>query len=304
VVSHFHLRLFAATIPFMQLALVAHHETETNLRLVEAAPAGVTMEIVRPSATIGRLGSGDAALARLDVLRTIDGIEPGSWELARLEAEGVRVLNRLRTLASTHDKLRTANVLATAGVPHPRTTHVTAPQLGTRLEPPFVVKPRFGSWGRDVELCRTRAEAQALLEHLTTRPWFRKQGVLVQELVPPLGYDLRIVVAAGTVVGAVRRVAADGEWRTNIALGGHREAVMPPLGARELALAAASAAEADLVGVDLLPTRDGGWVVIELNGAVEFNDTYSLERNVFAAAAQALVSAAFGPRHEPLVATA
>jgi RimK family alpha-L-glutamate ligase len=288
----------------MQLALVAHRETETNLRLVEAAPAGVTMEIVRPSATIGRLGSGDAALARLDVLRTIDGIEPGSWELARLEAEGVRVLNRLRTLASTHDKLRTAKVLAAAGVPHPTTTHVTAPQLGTRLAPPFVVKPRYGSWGRDVELCRTTAEGQALLDHLATRPWFRKQGVLVQELVPPLGYDLRIVVAAGEVVGAVRRVAADGEWRTNIALGGHREPVMPPLAARELALAAASAAEADLVGVDLLPTREGGWVVIELNGAVEFNDTYSLDQNVFAAAAEALAAAAFGPRHEPLVATA
>ena len=288
----------------MQLALVAHRETEANLRLVEAAPAGVTMEIVRPSATLGRLGPGDAALARLDVLPTVDGIEPGSWELARLEAEGVRVLNRLRTLASTHDKLRTAQVLKAAGIPHPTTTHVTAPQLGTRLSPPVVVKPRYGSWGRDVELCQTAAEAQALIEHLAARPWFRKQGVLVQELVPPLGYDLRIVVAAGEVVGAVRRVAADGEWRTNIALGGHREPVLPPLAARELALAAASAAEADLVGVDLLPTREGGWVVIELNGAVEFNDTYSLDRNVFTAAAEALVTAAFGPRHEPLEATA
>lgn len=288
----------------MQLAIVAHRETETNLRLAEAAPAGVTMEIMRPSATLARLGHGDAALGRLDVLPSVDGIEPGSWELARLEADGMRVLNRLRTLASTHDKLRTAHVLATAGVPHPLTTHVTAPQLGTRLAPPFVVKPRYGSWGRDVELCQAPAEAQALLEHLAYRPWFRKQGVLVQELVPPLGYDLRIVVAAGEVVGAVRRVAADGEWRTNIALGGHREPVLPPLAARELALAAAAAAEGDLVGVDLLPTRDGGWVVIELNGAVEFNDTYSLDRNVFIAAAEALAAAAFGPRHEPLVATA
>jgi RimK family alpha-L-glutamate ligase len=289
----------------MQLALVAHRETETNLRLVEAAPAGVEMHILRPSATLARLGAGDAALARLDVLPTVDGIEPGSWELARLEAEGVRVLNRLRTLASTHDKLRTSAVLVAAGVSHPRTTHVTAPQLGTRLAPPFVVKPRFGSWGRDVTLCETPAEAHSCLDQLASRPWFRRQGVLVQELVPPLGHDLRIVVAAGEIVGAVRRVAADGEWRTNIALGAHREPVVaPPLAARELALAAARAAEADLVGVDLLPTQDGGWIVLELNGAVEFNDTYSLDRNVFAAAAQALVATAFGPRHEPLVATA
>jgi RimK family alpha-L-glutamate ligase len=287
----------------MHLVLVAHRETETNLRLVEAAPPGVEMEILRPSATLLRLGAGDAALGRLDVLPTVDGIEPGSWELARLEAEGVQVLNRLRTLSSTHDKLRTAQVLGAAGVPHPKTTHVTAPQLRTRLAPPFVVKPRFGSWGRDVVLCETPTEARSCLDQLASRPWFRRQGVLVQELVPPIGHDLRVVVAAGEVVGAVRRVAAAGEWRTNVALGGRRQPVSPPLAACELALVAAAAAEADLVGVDLLPTRDGGWNVLELNGAVEFNDTYSLDRDVFSAAAEALVEAAFGP-HEPLVAIA
>jgi RimK family alpha-L-glutamate ligase len=286
----------------MHLALIAHRESETNLRLVESAPLGVEMEILRPSKTLGRLAPGDAALARLDVLPTIDGIEPGTWELARLEAEGVLVLNRLRTLLTTHDKLQTSRVLAGAGIPHPKTTHVTAPHFTSRLEPPLVVKPRFGSWGRDVLLCENRGDIRACFDELSTRSWFRRQGVLVQELIPPVGHDLRIVVAAGEVVGAVRRVASAGEWRTNIALGGHREPVSPPQAARELALAAANVAEADLVGVDLLPTRAGGWVVLELNGAVEFNETYSLDRDVFTAAAEALCAAAFGPQHEPLAA--
>jgi glutathione synthase/RimK-type ligase-like ATP-grasp enzyme len=39
---------------------------------------------------------------------------------------------------------------------------------------------------------------------------------------------------------------------------------------------------ADLVGVDLLPIEGDGWAVIELNGAVEFNDEYSLGGDVFA----------------------
>ena len=45
---------------------------------------------------------------------------------------------------------------------------------------------------------------------------------------------------------------------------------------RSLALAAASAIGADLVGVDLVPTENG-FVVSELNGAVDFRTQYALD---------------------------
>ncbi len=106
--------------------------------------------------------------------------------------------------------------------------------------------------------------------------WFREHGVLAQELVPPLGWDLRIVVAGGRVVGATRRFAAPGEWRTNVALGGRNERVAPPPIARTLALSAAAAIRGDLVGVDLLPTSTG-YVISELNGAVDFRAQYALD---------------------------
>lgn len=287
----------------MKIALVAHRETETNLRLAEAMPPGVEGEVLRPTEALIRLGADDAALTRLDVLPTLDGYERGAWEVARLEAEGAVVLNRLSALLAMHDKLLTARILSGAGIPHPRTQHVSH-GVPDSLEPPFVLKPRFGSWGRDVHLCRTRAVAKDCLDELSTRAWFRRHGVLAQELIPPMGHDLRIVVAGGCVVGAVERVASPGEWRTNVALGGARRPASPPLAARELALAAAAAAGGDLVGIDLLPTPDGGWVVLELNGAVEFNDQYSLDREVFAAAAEALAGAAFGTAREPLAALA
>jgi glutathione synthase/RimK-type ligase-like ATP-grasp enzyme len=54
----------------------------------------------------------------------------------------------------------------------------------------------------------------------------------------------------------------------------------PPL-ARTLALLAADAVHADLVGVDLLPTANG-WVIAELNGAVDFPPWYG--EDVFVAA--------------------
>ena len=287
----------------MHLALVAHRHNETNLRLVEAAPPGVDFEIVPPTGTLGLLGPGDAALARLDVLPNLEGIEPGIWDVGRLEADGVHVLNRLRALLATHDKLQTARILHAAGLPHPRTAHMIATRAIAPIEPPVVVKPRFGSWGKEVTLCETRAELMTCLEELSTRSWFRRQGVLVQELIPPLGHDLRLVVAGGQVVGAVRRHAAEGEWRTNVALGAEREATAPPQAARDIAVAAAAAVEGDLVGVDLMPTRDGSWVVLELNGAVEFNDEYSLDRDVFSAAIDALLATIEGAGEQSAAAT-
>ena len=55
----------------------------------------------------------------------------------------------------------------------------------------------------------------------------------------------------------------------------------PPKEACELALTAARAAGAALVGVDLLPDVDGNWTVIELNGAVEFTHEYQPAGDVF-----------------------
>jgi RimK family alpha-L-glutamate ligase len=176
-----------------------------------------------------------------------------------------------------HDKPRTARVLAAAGVRHPRVLHVTDVAALVRVEPPVVVKPRFGSWGVDVMRCRDRDELDRCVQEVRERSWFHRHGALVQELVPSCEHDLRILVAAGSVVGAAERRAAPGEWRTNVSLGGSRSSAEPCQEACELALAAAAATGADLVGIDLLPDASGGWVVLELNGAAEFDDVYSFE---------------------------
>jgi [lysine-biosynthesis-protein LysW]--L-2-aminoadipate ligase len=235
---------------------------------------------------------GDVALGRIDVMQTLEGVEPGMSQLRRARARGVRVLNDAGTLLASHDKLMTAIRLAAAGVPHPRTAHVDGSSVLPKLTPPYVVKPRFGSWGRDVYRCEDSLQLAACLASLAGRPWFERQGVLVQELVPPRGYDLRVIVAAGVVAGAIERVSADGEWRTNIALGGWRRPTDPPAEARLLAVDAAAALDADLVGVDLLPDGHGGWTVLEINGAVDFTSEYSLDGgDVFIEVAHALAPA-------------
>src|SRR5882762_3828269 len=201
------------------LAVVAHRVTPTNTRLGT---------VLTPAQAVARLGRGDIALGRLDVLPTLDGIEPGLWALERLAASGVTVLNGRHALFA-------------ARVSHPFTVHV-APWLPVpELEPPIVFKPRFGSWGQDVLRCDDWDAIDRTLAELATRPWFVATGALAQKLVAPRGYDLRVVVARGRVIGAVRRIAAPGEWRTNVALGARREPVMPPPEASAIAIAAANA---------------------------------------------------------------
>jgi RimK family alpha-L-glutamate ligase len=277
----------------MQFAVVAHRTSDTNIALAGAAASlGLPAAVLPPRDALRTLEPGDIALGRLDVREELDGVERGTEELEQLAASGAMLLNPPSALVAAHDKLLTARILRRAGVPHPRTWLIAEGAPSPAPELPVVLKPRFGSWGRDVVLCPTADELDRELGHFVQRPWFAEQGVLAQELVPPLGWDLRIVVAGGCVVGATRRVAAPGEWRTNVVLGARSEPVAPPALARTLALEAAAAIHGDLVGVDLLPLGEG-FVVSEVNGAVDFRPRYALgPGNVFRNAVHKLVRVA------------
>jgi [lysine-biosynthesis-protein LysW]--L-2-aminoadipate ligase len=254
----------------------------TNRRLRDALTGiGVQALVCSPDGAAATAIPGDVVVGRLDVRRTLDGVESGLGHLRRLQRRGIRMVNDADALVAAHDKLVTALLLHAASIPQPRTLHTTDDDPSPGFGPPYVVKPRFGSWGRDVHRCESRRELRGCIRELSRRPWFARHGALVQELISPRGFDLRLVVAAGDVVGAAAREASPGEWRTNIALGGRRRPATPPPDASALAVRAAAAIGGGLVGVDLLP-EDRGWRVIEINGAVDFTDDYAMDgRNVF-----------------------
>ena len=276
----------------MRIGIVSQAPTSTTLALAAARVPGVDVVPMTPVEAVTSLAHGDAALGRLDVRPTLDGVEPGLWALGVLAARGVTVLNGPATLIATHDKLLTARLLRRAGLPHPRTQHLRVGRPLEVLPTPVVLKPRHGSWGRNVTLCETPRALTEALDRVRVEPWFLEHGVLVQQLVPPTGSDLRVVVAGDRVVGAIHRLAAPGEWRTNVALGATRVPAEAPLEARELALAAARATSAVLAGVDLLATPDGGFTILEVNGAVDFTADYLLEGDVFREATEEICRAA------------
>jgi ribosomal protein S6--L-glutamate ligase len=266
----------------VEFAILAHQLTETNIALATHGWSGARSHLFAPREALLNLGAGDVALNRLDISSQLDGVEDGLWIVNQLEAQGVRIFNRPSALLAAHDKLITARLLRSAGVPHPRTRRLHDLTSIDGLKLPVVAKPRFGSWGRDVELCSDRHALDNYIRRMQRRTWWRTGGV-VQELVPPRSSDLRVIVSAGEVVGAAVRVAAPGEWRTNVSLGARVIATSPPSDACELALAATRQLGIDLAGVDLL-RDDDTWTVLEVNGAVDMRGCYSLGRDVFAAA--------------------
>jgi len=271
--------------------LIAGQITPMNVALHDACRAGdVPARLLPLDIAARRACVDDVLLARIDVCSTLDGIEPGVELLTQLEHAGVRVLNSAEALTAAHDKLVTAERLAAAGLPYPLTVSArpgAAPELD--FGPPYVVKPRFGSWGQGVLYCESQRSLKRTLSRLRGCGWFERGGAVVQQFLPNDGVDLRVVVAGGSVIGAIKRRAAPGEWRTNIALGGTRVPALPSMQAMVLAMGAAAAIGGDLVGVDLLPTPEG-LAVVEINGCVDFTPEYAAPgRDIYADAVRQLL---------------
>jgi ribosomal protein S6--L-glutamate ligase len=123
-----------------------------------------------------------------------------------------------------------------------------------------VVKPLFGSEGRGMVRV-----SDPELAWRTFRTLERMQNILyLQQFIPHPGWDLRVFVLAGTVLAAMRRWA-NGDWRTNVAQGGHAEPARLTADEKRLALRAAEAVGAVVAGVDVLPGKDGRWYILEVN---------------------------------------
>ncbi|MFB6122926.1 MAG: RimK/LysX family protein [Haloferacaceae archaeon] len=87
--------------------------------------------------------------------------------------------------------------------------------------------------------------------------------------------DLRVYIVGGELVGAMHRYAPEGDWRTNVALGGDVEDASDsiPDDAAETALYAADVMDLDYAGVDLIE-GDEGWFVLEVNPTAGFKGLY------------------------------
>ena len=207
------------------------------------------------------LHTADAILVRTMPAGTLEQVISRMDILARLAIRGSVVLNNPKSLESAIDKYVTTTRLIDAGIPVPPSAIVQSSadleKCNVQFGGDVVLKPIFGSNGQG--LFRLEGDTKPL------PPFFSETGVAVaQQYIANDGWDARILVV-GTEAFAMRRIAADGEWRTNIARGGKAELFTPPSEWIQLAHAATQAVGAHIAGVDILPGRDGSIWVLEVN---------------------------------------
>jgi ribosomal protein S6--L-glutamate ligase len=180
-------------------------------------------------------------------------------------------VNGAEGIANSRDKLRALQLLAQAGVDMPRT--VLARGGGDIKELlahvgglPAILKLIQGTQGVGVMIAHSEAEVDSILSTL----WDLGQEILLQEFIEEShGRDVRALVVGDRVVGAMRREARSGEFRSNLHRGGEGTGVELPPEYVQAAVRAARVLSLQVAGVDLLEAQ-GGPKVMEVNSSPGF----------------------------------
>jgi len=187
------------------------------------------------------------------------------------EMMGVPVLNDSQAIAQSRDKLRALQVLCSGGLDVPRTVMAHDRSNVRKLVEevgglPIIIKLLRGTQGVGVMIAHTLQEVQTIVNTF----WDLGQEVVLQEfVVESKGRDVRALVVGNRVVGAMRRKAKKGEFRSNIHRGGEGTPIELPPSYIEVAVKAAHLLGLEISGVDMLEGHAGPRLM-ELNSSPGF----------------------------------
>jgi len=195
-------------------------------------------------------------------------------QLAALYADTTPVVNPPQAVMNTLHKYRAGTKLAAAGLPVPDAYFGRSPRMfeewPEHLPDEAAHKHTIGTNGQRMFV---------VSQNEPVGPAIDNEQSFVQEFLEERGdrpSDVRVYVVGDDIVGAMRRHAPDGDWRTNVALGGEVEDVTNELGSepRRLAREATQVLGLDIAGVDLM-SIDGSWYILEANATAGFKGLFS-----------------------------
>jgi [lysine-biosynthesis-protein LysW]--L-2-aminoadipate ligase len=186
------------------------------------------------------------------------------------------VINCLNTSIFAGNKLFTHMLLQKNRIPTPFSTVAFSEEAAlAAMESqgyPMVLKPTVGSWGRLIALLKDRDSAQGIMES-RERMYPIYQVYYLEEFVQRPPRDIRAIMIGDKVVAAIYRYSGDSQWKTNMALGGRAEACKVTKEIEDICVKAKNAVQGQIVGVDLMESKERGLLVHEVNNTTEYKNT-------------------------------
>jgi len=186
----------------------------------------------------------------------------------QFEMMGVMSAVESQAIVRSRDKLRSMQLLSRAGVDMPITGFARNPKDKDDLirmvgGTPVVIKLLEGTQGIGVVLAETKKAAESVLDAF----YGLKTNILIQEFIKESkGTDVRAFVVDGKVVGAMKRVGKEGDFRSNLHRGGKAFPIKLTKEEKETALKAAKALGLGIAGVDMLQSNRGP-LLMEVNSS-------------------------------------
>lgn len=264
----------------MKIGILSQHpELYSTRRLVEACesrgheavvinPLNCYMNINSVQPTIHLegedIGHFDAIIPRIHANITFYGCAL----VRQFEMMGVYAINDSISISRSRDKLRALQLLSRQNVGMPITGFASKPNDVPDLinmvgGAPLVIKLLEGTQGIGVVLAETKKAAESVIEAFLGL----KANIMVQEYIKESnGSDIRCFVVGDKVVAAMKRQGPEGDFRSNLHLGGTAEKIKISPEERKTAVAAVKAMGLGVAGVDILRSNRGP-LVLEVNSA-------------------------------------
>jgi RimK family alpha-L-glutamate ligase len=189
-------------------------------------------------------------------------------------SEGTMVLNEPAAAYRSRDKLLTYLALRRAQVPIVNTVAFTEPSTAAMQHLTdhrgVILKPAHGIRGEGIQVFESASELVAAWENNLVPQSVAREHYVVQPLIKGGGRDVRAFVVNGACVALMRRQAAPGEARANLALGATPTQLSLNHPAASTAVAALAACQLDYGGVDLIEDDDGTVRVLEVDAWAGF----------------------------------
>lgn len=178
-----------------------------------------------------------------------------------LEKSNVAVINSLDVHLLCADKWKTYVSLELVGAKQPKTLLVNSPEkcqgvferLDTKF--PVVLKTQLGTGG--VGVVKIENETQLLATTQLIHRLNQERGMILQEFIP-LEYDIRVIVLAGEIHGAMKRPVPSGDFRSNVHQGSEPEKIiLTEMEKMEIDITMkAMQPRGSWIGIDLIPSKD------------------------------------------------